>query len=468
MTPSLNNTFCYFPFYQLALKKWNNDGIANASPCCNAIRPETPDPLKINNRLITEKPSPNEIFHGPEMTELRESILKGQRHPACDTCWKMEDIGNTNSFRMHSEPQFIKSSDELDNIIKNPKMSSIDLILGENCNLRCRMCSPGLSNSLRKDYRMFASQGIDDANSIPDFEWKTNNEEQHHRWLDTKSHTKSFAWVKDNDPQWQTILNNIHDIRHIKATGGETTITKPWLEFLDYAIETGASKNIILEFHTNATKFTDNLVNKLSYFAKVNINLSIDSIGKNYEYLRYPMKWDVLEKSLNILFKKVIDKDIKNLSTSFNPVISALNIHYIKEISDYWKNMRCNTDIASDFFPISVYPSNRGISFKHLLPDTKKQLLLELTAYEIELKASIEPGYTLEPILNDLKDFVNYYPSSEEKIRLFKEVRAFDTVRNQSYKDYCHVELSDYLDSIAKEYNLSKKSPIEMKKTNEF
>lgn len=463
MIPEINNTFCYYPFYQLALKKWDSEsGIRNAAPCCNAIRPDTPDPLQIddklnaaisNNRLML----PTEIFYGAEMTELRESMLQGKKHPACSTCWKMEDKGNTNSYRFHSKPVFNKIDK---NIQSNPVMRSIDLIMGENCNLRCRMCSPGLSNSLRKDYKIFSETKNTDANIIPDFEWYTNNPERDKLWRAKDSHNNSYAWVDNDHPQWQAILDDIHNIRHIKATGGETTITKSWLEFLDYAIETGAAENIVLEFHTNATKFTDTLVDKFKHFEKIYINLSIDSIGKNYEYLRYPMKWPQLCKSLQNLFVKSAEQNIKNLTASMNPIISALNIHYLKEISDWWINdvysICKSNDVACTIFPGVVYPDNRGISIKYLPIDMKQSLLTNI----IKLQDSTIKEVDLLTIILELSHCVNYRPSKDEKIKFFKEIRAFDTVRKQKYHDYCHAEISAYLDSIAAEYNLAATSPM--------
>lgn len=460
MKPERDNTFCYFPFYQLALKKWNKDGIGNAAPCCNAIRPEHPDPLNINNNLLESDPTPEDIFYGSEMEDLRRALLKGEKHPACSTCWKIEGNGSADSYRMHSKP--IYASAEQDNLIEDPKLQSIDLIVGEHCNLRCRMCGPGLSNSLRKDYKLFVDNNIS-TEFIPGFEWKQHQEEYSDKvednidqkdiddtewnknYIDKKGHIKSWAWVNEDNQQWQSVIDNIHNIRHIKATGGETTITKSWVEFVDYAIETEASKKMILEFHTNATKFTDALVKKFSHFEKVHINLSIDSIEKNYEYLRYPMTWEGLTRSLNNLYLKSSNRGVINLSTSFNPVISILNVSLLPSIVEYWEqNIKYKyTNFDASFFADTVYPDHRGISIKYLSPEIKNRLLRDYTVLQANNK-----NIMIQSILSALGRWKDYEPSDEDLLRLYNEVNAFDVIRNQSYRDYCDIEIISYINSI--------------------
>lgn len=84
MKPEVDNTFCWYPFTLLALKEWHKDwGIVNASPCCNSIRPETPDPLNIKPKLKSSPDSimPYDIFHGEEMESIRQAMREGHRHP---------------------------------------------------------------------------------------------------------------------------------------------------------------------------------------------------------------------------------------------------------------------------------------------------------------------------------------------------------------------------------------------------
>ena len=179
------------------------------------------------------------------------------------------------------------------------------------------MCQPGLSNKLRADYKFFIENRMD-TQGLAQYDWRKNwhidtsdDPEQavqhmlnNDVWLRKETETEVLNW-RDDSAQWQNILDNIHTLNHIKATGGETLLTKPFQQFVDHAIAQGVAGNIMLEFHTNATKFTDTWIEKFSQFDGLFLNLSIDSIGKNYEYCRYPMLWDKVDASLRRLLDRL-------------------------------------------------------------------------------------------------------------------------------------------------------------------
>ena len=85
----------------------------------------------------------------------------------------IEDSGATSSsYRLQSAPPGrLKVLEENPVLVDNPKLQSIDFAFGENCNLRCRMCSPGLSNKLRLDYQYFVENNID-TSDIQQFDYK--------------------------------------------------------------------------------------------------------------------------------------------------------------------------------------------------------------------------------------------------------------------------------------------------------
>ena len=92
----------------------------------------------------------------------------------------------------------------------------------------------------------------------------------------------------------------------------------------------------------------------------------------------------------------------------------------------------------------------------------KQRLLTNI----IKLQDSTIEDIDLLAIISELSNCVNYQPTKDEKIKFFKEIRAFDTVRKQKYYDYCHAEISAYLDSIAAEYNLAATSPMLLGKSS--
>lgn len=472
MKPSKDNTFCWYPFHQLALKEWQEGkGIVNASPCCNSIRPETPDPIRVKQRLKDERPTAKELFYSEEMESIRQAMREGRRHPACETCWRIEDralSGDSYSYRMMSaEPGRLQGLNENDDLIDNPQLQTIDFAFGENCNLRCRMCSPGLSNKLRQDYQFFYENKID-TSGINNFDYQAKFDEIAYNERNLEAPTPlDKIWTRDTDitrttsettnwddgAQWQDILDNIHELRHIKATGGETLVSKPFEEFLDTAIARGVSKNIYIEFHTNATKFNDTIIDKLKQFDAVHLNLSIDSLGKNYEYIRYPMPWEKLDASLRNLLTKTdgaYTADgkmpfIKNFS--FNVVLTALNAHYLYDLAVYqetlYREFNKWPEMAT-FYVDLLWPENKFTNVKFLPPKIKQGLIAQYKRIQSDIS---DVWIVLDTAINFLEEWQDYEPTEQDRLNMLREITIFDLSRNQDYHDFLHKDIIDFLET---------------------
>ena len=438
-----------------------------------------PDPLNNHIELISNPDTitAEEIFHGKTMNEIREYALTNRKHPACATCWKMEENGNGDdvySYRLDSMPPgLLKITDkgELEDLIENPKLSSIDFAFGENCNLRCRMCQPGLSNKLRLDYQYFAENNVD-TSGIQGFDWQQRRDTiikensltelplEEQKRIDQELYIggeyEVYNW-KDGR-QWENILDNIHNLRHIKATGGETLMSKPFIQFLDTAIETGASKNIMLEFHTNATKFSSDNIEKLKKFDGLVLNCSIDGYGKNYEYIRYPMKFSVLEKSLRNILESVKDIDyertpygfIKNFS--FNVVLSVLNAHYLEDLVEFHyglhKEYGRKSNEFSVFFLDLLWPEEKYINVKFLPKHIKLDLIEKFKNIREKYNDNNDYYHTnMTSGVSFLEANLNLEITEQHRLNMLKEIKVFDMSRNQCYNDYIHPDIIEFLET---------------------
>ena len=401
-TPKPNNTLCWYPFSQLALKSWNKDGIKFASPCCNSRH----EGLEFEKGAL-----PIEIFHGDHMEEIRQSMLRGEKHSTCRVCWDEEswNKGSPDSYRLWS-------ADPNDNAhidILEPKLQVIDFGFGEDCNMRCRMCKPGNSNKLRIDYKYFVDNKID-TTGISHFDW-ANNDPMHDVNVEPNSHNTIYLGVAGK--QWQNILDNINDLVYVKATGGETLQAKEFLYFIDVAIQKDVAKNMTLFITTNGTKFSKKLVDKLNNFKKIELILSIESIGDNYEYIRYPVKWKTLEKNL----AKVKDT---NFDIKVSSVLSVYNAHYITELCEYFDGYRVSIDLLN---------RNQYIDTKFLPVEIKSELIEDYEA--------VTTGAILKKAINYLKYNLVNEPTEEDLSNLKREICAFDSSRDQSYVDYLHPKI---------------------------
>ena len=397
MRPELNNSFCYYPFYQLAVKDFNGSLAEVVAPCCNMLGFDNPfDYFKKD-----QKETFQEYFYSKPMKKLRNDLLAGKKPECCNSCWVLEKTAKK-SIRLHSNCDM---PTDLDFNYENPKLTTIDLSTGRNCNLSCRMCSPGSSNKLDKEYLQMSDSQRDILG-----------------WSNIKR-------LEDNRPEnniaWQNFLSDQGEISVVKAIGGEPFITPDFINMLDAYIKSGKAKTTELVITTNATKFNTKNMKLLNHFKHIRLLLSIDATEKDYEYIRHPMPW-----------KKLVDsvKNFKNkVTTSYEMIITTpvmlYNIMSLEKLSNWAES------IEIDYIYLdTVQNIGRGIDIKHF---SKK--LLNKVYVSLQHKENIK-GPGLEYIKFNTQNAV------ENRHAVLKELEIFDSMRNQTYREFLPKSIVGWLD----------------------
>ena len=137
-------SYCSFPFESIAPKSWLDGKPHRVTPCCN-MKNDDDDPMGVQP-LIDQGASLHDIFKSVQFNELRKDLLSGIQNPACEYCWRMEERTGQSPRTTAIEPL------AMSRVQTTPKLKKIDTMIDESCNLRCRMCTPSVSNSLRQDY----------------------------------------------------------------------------------------------------------------------------------------------------------------------------------------------------------------------------------------------------------------------------------------------------------------------------
>ena len=419
MKPEKNNTYCHYPFHEVTLKNWRNGNLDFSLPCCHmADRVGFQEDWNIDG---VENLTPEQIHNHPRMEQLRQNALNGVRDPACAICWKNEDKG-LKSFRMFSDDSSFLTMDK--------DKLSIDIIASNICNLRCRMCTPTASHQLMKDYNYFE---------------KNNKIEELHESADNRF-VKSRPMQATESMQWQWMMDNTDKIGNLKGSGGEPFYDKKALDLIKRFVETGDAKNTNIMFHTNATQFTDENCELLKQF-KMNYHVfSIDGIGKTYEYIRYPQKFDALDASVKNYMNKVTNRNINK----FTMILSALNV---LTIADWCKWIYETIDHKASIIINEVYPEDRGIHIKHLPP----HILIEAYGRVQQLKDKYND--LPEATYNNVLKILDFYIENNEQndVRLYNEIVLFDQSRSQHYRDFLDPVLVAHLDKIAEDKELDEK-----------
>ena len=415
MKPSKDNTFCWYPFHRLAIKEWKDGKINVPLPCC-ASQNTQHDPMNWQLWKHEVETAPGNkiknIFNHSAFEKLRRDAMSGVKNSACKTCWQREaETGTSDRLRYSPNGEQYVSS------INNLQVTSYDIQISNECNLRCRMCTPWLSNQLQKDYELFKQRGVE----LPAGWEKFDN----------------ITSTADSS-EWKHLLNNLDTCKHIKFTGGEVFVSKRFREFLDYAIETKHAQHIDLHVITNATKFTDQAIEKINNFKSFSPVFSVDGVGKTYEYIRYPMPFDKLQNSIT----KFVNSDVncKDISHAF--VLSVYNMHNVYDYVNYYKNFYKDVDKDIHFSFDFVHPYEGPLACKWL-PNNIIQSQLD--------KINTLDDSSLDEVKQYLKNSLDTADSdkSQHWHKMKTDIVNFDTNRNQSYVDYLHKDMVDFLNTVS-------------------
>jgi len=297
----MKDNFCVMPFVHAFVTP------NIISPCCAYT-----GNLKFNSK--------KQYWTSEQLKIIQTKMLENVRDKGCSICWDKEDRGYS-SLRQHSNEIYKTHIEQIKDRKLNGSPFYLDLRLGNLCNLKCRMCISEWSSQIAKE--------------ILD-----NPKEE---WIDTP--TQKVIELDENT--WQILDEWLPFVRRVFMTGGEPTIIKRNLEYINKMINTGLSKNIELIFTTNATNINEEFIKISSQFKSVSFNVSVDAVDSLANYIRYPSDWKTIEKNLQNLNER-------GLGVSFNTTIQWLNMTRLNEIFNYIEH--CGIGFGGIWFQLVTDP----------------------------------------------------------------------------------------------------------------
>lgn len=301
------NSWCVNAFHSMSA---NNDG--SSKMCCmisdeyNSFENSTKD-YYIGIKSISDN------FNNPHSIKIRQDLETGIRNSACRLCWEEED-GGRKSKRMRDNERYLYET-QYKKLSPYEGLAKLELNLGNNCNIKCRTCHPMISSTWMKE-----SYDLDHSSSITFKEYSSTMKKFHQQY-------------DDESPFWNDLKNNLSTIRQFDFYGGEPFLSKKMWEILGICVEQDYSKEIELHYNTNGTIWPKE-IDFWKNFKNINLSFSIDGVGEQFEYMRFPAKWDVvienMKKARNLKLEGV------NISLSWCVTLSPINIYYLPEIVDYY------------------------------------------------------------------------------------------------------------------------------------
>jgi len=276
--------FCPLPFSHAAIL---TDGAYQI--CCLHETP-TEHRLNINKVPIDDWKKSNYV------NEVKNSFLENQKHPGCNGCWTRESWGQSSlRHRTTNEYSLFKvDAGKID--AKFDKLITVEVQLGNLCNLTCLMCDEKSSSAILAENKKL----------------KINIFEQ-----------KDFSW---ND----TAFDHLYEIlkmepKIINVRGGEPLYNKKLLELLEKLPEKICRKSV-LHITTNATIWNDKWEHVIKKFKLVRFMFSLDATNELYEYIRFPGNWKIVETNI----KQIIKLD--NVKPLVHCVVQNLNVGNLFDI----------------------------------------------------------------------------------------------------------------------------------------
>jgi MoaA/NifB/PqqE/SkfB family radical SAM enzyme len=290
------------------------------------------------------------IWIHKDLELARAQSVAGKQLSMCNRCWSEEKCGHTSEreYLTRDLPMGLDYTDP-NYYLKGPR--HLNIKVSNICNLRCRTCQS-------YDSYLYHIEG--------EYYEKKNN-------LTDTLYTKEQIKKQFTDAQLDELYEFSSNLERIELYGGEPFLDDQIPKFLTRLVDNGLSKNMELFVSTNAThELTDIWRNILTNFKQVIINVSIDGIGKRFTYMRHPGKWPVAQQNIDTFFKLTEQHNSINVI----PVItvSALNVWYLDEVFDYFKQYDVEPFIimaqTPDYYCVNVLPKK----IKKLVEEKLKQL----------------------------------------------------------------------------------------------
>ena len=374
---------------------FSNDPDGKVRPCClyrKHITQDNGEPFYVQTHTVKE------IFGSKFMKDLRQEFRDGKKPAGCEVCIKDE----LNQYRSKRQTYLDGEIGKNVNYDVEPELPvEYQMILSNACNLKCRSCTPSHSNLWQA-------------------EWKQLTGDTHYPMPHGQSGDKdSVLW--SNRHEWMQF------VKRLEIVGGEPFYIKQWRDLWQELIDQQLSKNILVDMSSNGVIYAGDTIEWLAdNFKWIGVGLSIDGLGKTYEYLRHPGKWDSV--SQNILKYYELYERTNKFTMTFSHTIGWVNAW---ELSDFHTWVHTNTPRFRIWNNIIHRPRHMSIV---MLPKEAKDIISSKWA-----------SYDWKQYRADVDGIQNFMyseqPSDEEICREYKMFTYHDKFRNESILDTIPSEL---------------------------
>ena len=375
------SNFCAAPFAHMYVHSNEGQRVCCMSTEYNVVEDDT--------ELDLKKRWSNDYYK-----EFRKKFLRNEQPDVCVKCYNLEKAGGR-SDRINFNAMYstkIEPNIETGNQWNAP--IDIDVRPGNLCNLKCRMCGPVSSSILEKE---------------------VNENEIIAKFLGPKNIKKTDMLMDANNQEF--LYSAVDKGQRIKFLGGEPTIMPEIDKTLDLLLEKGFNK-VPLHFTTNCTNHNKRFIDKISKFKNISFNYSVDGTGSVVEYIRTPVKFKTIDKTIR-LYHEIAKDNVSEISFTWQ----AYNLFNLYDTVVWAKSI--GITIRPEILRQPEWSSIRNIPLSIRTPYIYS-LIKKIEPWKDRYSNRVVPA--LYQMMNDKEEY--------NPIHLARATKSFDKVRKQHIKDY--------------------------------
>lgn len=345
-----------------------------------------------------------DIWNNDDYKSIRKQMLSGSLPKNCQNCKDKDSVGGIslrNSLNQHFSHLIdsCKKNTLSDGSINDFKMSYLDVRFSNNCNFRCRGCSPALSSSWFEDFE---------------------------KLYNFKSDKEKFIQIFPNNRFEKELKQLLPTVDHAYFAGGEPLIMNEHYKILEDLINLDKT-NIHISYNSNLSvlKFHQyDVLDFWSRFKNIALNVSIDDYGKRGEYFRKGMSWD---KTIGNIYK--VKQFCPHVKIRITITVNIMNVSNLCLLHNKLVHLKV-IDPADFVFNLLLDPEELSVQ---VLP--------------LNLKSKVEDSF---------KKYINVcrvmYPNDYSMIeKSLKAVIDFMTLSDQSHRFDDFIARTKKLDAIRSE-----------------
>jgi len=369
LTSDIGKNFCYAPWTNIHINT-----LGHYKMCCAGTIYDNLRDVPIVQALSR-----------PEINDIKQALLNNVSHSHCTNCTTQEFHSGESERKWYSniaENKVIKIDDINDQVIQN-----LDIRWNNTCNLSCVYCGH-------------------EASSV---------------WATLKGVSRPRTDYGENLVSLlEFIAKHKSTIRNLALLGGEPLLQKE-NEMLLEQLNTDVHINVITNLNVPLEK--NKIFNQLLEMDNVTWDVSFETFGDRFEYIRHGASWELMLKNMKILQDAIADK--VGHTTHITGQYCVYNCLNLSEVYDTFKQlnlplMRLNELTHPSILNVFTLP-------KQLLEIAKQEVIQSLKY----VRTSPNIARFLQGQYNTLNSIINH-PISNTEVDIEK-LYQFHKEQEQTY-----------------------------------